>query len=280
MRALDIHVHPSTAEYLDVAMGEFRPACEHYFHQDLPTRTVDEMAADLRAVDVRGVLLAWDAETHTGYAPVTNDFVARCAADHPDVFLGFASVDPRKGAAAIREMERAVRVLGLRGFKFHPGAQGFLPDDRAVYPLWETAAGLGVPVLVHTGTTGFGAGMPGGGGVRLDPSHPMRLDAVAADFPSLSIVMAHPAWPWQDEQIAVLQHKPNTWMDLSGWSPKRFAPELVRAFTTNLQDRVLFGTDYPFLSYEKWFGAWDTLHVPEPVEAKILRDNAIRLLGL
>ena len=165
-RAIDLHFHPSTSEWVDGAMGEFRSACEHYFHTRLPEHSVDEMAAVFRAADVVGVLLAWDAETHTGNPPVSNDFVASCVAAHPETFLGFASVDPHKPDAVV-ELERAVRFLGLRGLKVHPGAQGFAPDDRAVYPIWETAQSLDIPVLIHTGTTGLGAGMRGGGGVAL-----------------------------------------------------------------------------------------------------------------
>jgi hypothetical protein len=279
-RAIDVHVHPSTPEYVDDAMGEYAPACEAYFRTELPRHSVQEMADEFRRADILGVLFAWDAETATGLPPVTNDFVAGCARDHRDAFLGFASVDPLKGAAAVTELERGVRDLGLRGLKLHPTAQAFRPDDERFYPLWETAAGLGIPVTVHTGTTGLGAGMPGGGRMKLAWSRPIYLDAVAADFPELQIVMAHPAWPWQDEQLAVAFHKPNTWIDLSGWSPRRFAPELVREIKGRLQDRVLFGTDYPFLRHEQWLGAFAELGVSDDVTEKVLLGNATRLLGL
>jgi predicted TIM-barrel fold metal-dependent hydrolase len=280
VRAIDVHVHPSTPEYVDAALGEFGPACESYFRTELPHHDVEQMAAVFRAADVLGVLFAWDATTNTGLPPVTNDFVAGCVTAHPDAFVGFASVDPRAGPAAVVELERAVRDLGLRGLKLHPTAQGFRPDDRSVYPIYETAAALGIPVTVHTGTTGLGAGMPGGGTLKLELSRPIYIDAVAADFPDLQLVMAHPAWPWQDEQLAVALHKPNTWIDLSGWSPRRFAPDLVRNIKGQLQDRVLFGTDYPFLTHEQWFGAWDTLEIPEAITDKVLLSNARRLLGL
>jgi len=280
MRAIDVHVHPSTSEYVHDALGPFGPACEAYFRTTLPSHDVDQMAAVFRDADVLGVLFAWDAETNTGLPPVTNDFVARCVRAHPEAFMGFASVDPHKGVAATAELERAVRDLGLRGLKLHPTAQGFRPDDRIVYPVFETADALGIPVTIHTGTTGLGAGMPGGGQMHLELSRPIYVDAVAADFPNLQIVMAHPAWPWQDEQLAVALHKPNTWIDLSGWSPRRFAPDLVRNINGPLQDRVLFGTDYPFLSHEQWLTAWDTLDVPDAVTEKILLRNAQRLLGV
>ena len=240
-RAIDFHVHPSTPEYVDAAMGDFGPACESYFRTTLPRHRVDEMADVFRAADVLGVLLAWDAETNTGLPPVTNDFVAQCARDHPDAFIGFASVDPLKGDAAVdRARTRGADARPAR-LKLHPTAQGFVPDDRAVYPIWEAAAELRIPVLVHTGTTGLGAGMPGGGRLKLEPARPIHLDAVAADFPDLQIVMAHPAWPWQDEQLAVALHKPNTWIDLSGWSPRRFSPDLVRNIRGPLQDRCCSG---------------------------------------
>lgn len=278
-RAIDVHVHPSTGEYLDDAMGEFGPACEAYFRTTLPRHSVAEMAEVFRAADVLGVLFAWDAQTHTGLPPVTNDFVAACVRDHPDTFLGFASVDPHK-ADAVVELERAIRTLGLRGLKLHPSAQGFRPDDRMLDPIWDAAQSLGIPVTVHTGTTGLGAGMPGGGGIALELSRPIHLDGVAARFSRLQIVMAHPAWPWQDEQLAVALHKPNTWIDLSGWSPRHFAPELVRDIKGRLQDRVLFGTDYPFITHDKWLSAFGELGCSDEITEKVLSGNARRLLAL
>ena len=229
------------------------------------------MADVFRQADVLGVLFAWDAETNTGLPPVTNDFVAGCVRAHPDAFVGFASVDPQKGDAAVAELERAVRELGLRGLKLHPTRAG-VPSRRPG----------GLPDLRDRGR----ARDPGDRAHRHDRSrrrHAGRrqpearachgrssLDAVAADFPRLQIVMAHPAWPWQDEQLAVALHKPNTWIDLSGWSPRRFAPDLVRNIKGALQDRVLFGTDYPFLTHEQWFGAWGTLGVPDAITEKVL----------
>lgn len=280
MRAIDVHVHPSTREVLVEAWGPLREATERHFKTSIPVRSVEEMAAEFRRDDVLAVLLGWDAETHSGLPAVPNDFIAECVARHPDTFVGFASVDPWKGRAAVRELRRAVTELGLRGLKLHPSAQGFEPNDRRFYPLWSAAAELGIPALFHTGTTGLGAGLAGGGGVKLRLSNPMLLDDVAADFPELTIVAAHPSWPWQDEMLAVAGHKGNVWIDLSGWSPRRWAPELTRAVLGDLQDRVLFGTDYPFITFEQWLRAFRT-HDPSPeIEEKVLVGNARRLLGL
>lgn len=278
--AIDIHVHPSTAEYLVDAMGPLKEATEKHFRREISVRSVAEMADEFRADNVLAVLLAWDATSAMDLPAVTNDFVAGCVREHPDAFLGFASVDPWKGRAAVAELRRAVVDLGLRGLKLHPSAQAFAPDDRRFYDLYTACAELEVPVLFHTGTTGLGAGLPGGAGIKLGYSRPVLLDNVAADFPELQIVAAHPSWPWQDEMLAVAQHKTNVWLDLSGWSPRRWSPALRDAVLGPLSDRALYGTDYPFITFGQWQKAFQTYEPSPEVMAKVLRDNATRLLGL
>ena len=177
-----------------------------------------------------------------------NDYTASIVQRYPDRFMGFASVDPHKGKAAVLEMERSVKDLGLRGLKLHPISQAFFPNDIRFYPLWEKCAELGVPVLFHSGQTAVGAGLPGGGGLKLKYAQPLLLDDVAADFPSLNIIMAHPGVPWQEEQLSIALHKPNVYIDLSGWSPKYFRPILVQYANSLLQDKVLYGSDFPALT--------------------------------
>jgi hypothetical protein len=278
--AIDMHVHPSTREYLVEALGPFRAATEAHFRREIPVRSVDEMADEFRSDGVLAVLLAWDASSATNLPPVTNDFVASCVERHPDAFIGFASVDPWKGRAAVAELRRAVLELGLRGLKLHPSAQAFAPDDPRFYDLYAACVELDVPLLSHTGTTGLGVGLPGGGGIKLAYSRPLLLDNVAADFPQLQIVAAHPSWPWQDEMLAVAQHKPNVWIDLSGWSPRRWSPALRDAVLGPLSDRMLFGTDYPFITFAQWRKAFLTHEPSAEVEKKVLRENAARLLRL
>ena len=281
MRAIDMHVHPGTKEYLVDAGGKYLSDALEYFHRRDAVVSVDEMAAYYRRVGMMGVLLAWDAETRTGLPPVTNDYVAGIVEKFPDVFIGFASVDPWKGAPAVRELERAVKDLKLRGLKLHPIAQAFYPNDRRFYPIWETAAALKIPVLLHTGTTGVGAGVPGGNGLKLKYARPIPyIDDIAADFPALTIIGAHPSWPWQEEMLAVAVHKTNVYIDLSGWSPKYFSPSLVQYANTLLQDRVLFGSDYPFLTPERWIADFEKAGFKPEVREKILLQNAKRLLGL
>ena len=280
MRAIDFHVHLATREWMVDSLGPLREATVRHFRADVPVRSIDEMAEEFRADDLLGVLLAWDAEAGMGLPALPNDYVAACVEKHPDTFVGFASVDPWKGKAALVELRRAITDLGLRGLKLHPSCQGFAPNDRRFYDLYATVVELGVPVIFHTGTTGLGAGVAGGGGIKLGYSRPVLLDDVAADFPELQIVAAYPSWPWLDEMLAVAQHKANVWVELSGWSPRRWSPELTKAVLGPLSDRALFGTDYPFIRFAKWLDAFRS-HQPSPeAEEKILLGNARRLLGL
>ena len=279
-RAIDFHVHPMTEEALAHGGPLLQQAAE-YFHTPLRPVPLAETAALYRALDMRAVLLALDTESATGTPRVSNDLVADAVRQFPDVFIGFGSVDPWKGKLAVAEVERALGPLGLRGLKFHPPEQQFFPNDRRVYPIYEACAALGGIALFHTGTTGVGAGAPGGGGIHLKYSRPIPyLDDVAADFPSLTIVGAHPSWPWQEEMLAMAVHKANVYIDLSGWSPKYFPPALVHYANTLLRDKCLFGSDYPLIDPRRWLDDFARAPFRDEVRPKILLENASRILGL
>jgi predicted TIM-barrel fold metal-dependent hydrolase len=225
------------------------------------------------------VLFAVDAERTTGVAPVPNDEVLAAARANPDVLIPFVSVDPWRGDAAIAEAKRLIGA-GARGFKLHPGLQAFVPSDRVAYPLYEVMEASRLPVIFHTGHSGIGAGLRGGGGIRLKYGNPMDLDDVAADFPDLTIILAHPSFPWQDEALSVSLHKPNVYIDLSGWLPRHFPPQLVKYANTLLADKVMFGSDYPLISPDRWLADFAELDVRDEVRARILKGTAARLLGL
>ncbi len=280
MRAIDCHVHPGTKEDL-VAGGEYIQDAIRYFRLKAEPLSEEALAARYRAIDAKGVLLAWDAETNTGCPPLSNEYVAGLVRRFPDTFIGFGSVDPWKGEKAIAEAQHAVRDLKLSGIKFQQAAQAFFPDDRRFYPLWEAITALKVPILLHTGTTGFGAGAAGGRGIHLKYTRPIpHIDDLAADFPGLTIICAHPSWPWQDEMLAVAMHKSNIYIDLSGWSPKYFPPQLVQYAGTLLQDKCLFGSDHPYIRPERWLADFEQLTIGEAAREKILLKNAQRLFGL
>ena len=168
----------------------------------------------------------------------------------------------------------------VRGLKLHPPLQQFEPNDRLAYPLYEVFAEAHLPVLFHTGHSGIGTGMPGGGGIRLKYGNPMPIDDVAVDFPDMPIIMAHPSFPWQDEAISICLHKPTVYIDLSGWSPKYFSPTLVQYANTLLKHKMLFGSDYPWITPDRWLADLEKTAIREDVRPLILKENAIRLFGL
>jgi uncharacterized protein len=211
---------------------------------------------------------------------LSSEQIAERAAEHADVLVPFGSVDPHRGQDAVRQARRLVAEYGVRGFKFHPSLQAFSPDDAAFQPLWEALEELGVPALFHTGQNGIGAGLPGGRGIKLRYSNPLLLDDVAADFPGLTVILAHPSVPWQAEAISMATHKANVFIDLSGWRPKYFPPELVRAVGGQLRDKVMFGSDYPLIAPERWLADFGELGVAPERWPAILKGTAARLLGL
>jgi predicted TIM-barrel fold metal-dependent hydrolase len=279
MRAIDVHIHvpdppghPAAKEKEDMAA--------YFGMKDLP-QTPEALYDKYKALDIFGVIFAIDAESVTGIPYIGNDYVASVVQRYADQFIGFASVDPWKGKMAVQELERSVKELGLRGLKLHPSAQAFYANDPRFYPLWEKCAELDIPVLFHSGQTGLGARQPGGGGIKLKYCQPIPyFDDVAADFPSLTIIMAHPAVPWQEEQLSVALHKQNVYIDLSGWSPKYFRPMLVQYMQSLLKDKVLFGSDYPVLMPERWLKDFEQLELKAEVRQKILLDNARKILNI
>lgn len=280
LMAIDVHVHTElTRDGHDPMPRELRDAAASYFRSDEPLPTVDDVADYYRERSMAAVVFTVDWESNSGIPPIPNEEIAEAAAANSDVLIPFASVDPARPDA----VERARRLIsghGVRGFKFHPNLQAFFPNDRAAYPLYEVIAEAGLPALFHSGHSGIGTGVPGGGGFRLKYSNPMCLDDVAADFPDLQIVLAHPSFPWQDEAISVCLHKENVWIDLSGWSPKYFPPQLVQYANTQLRSKVLFGSDFPLITPDRWLADFADAAFKDEVRPLILKENAARLLGL
>lgn len=279
MRAIDMHVHiPRQPGLPDMVVEE---SLRRYFRLNDAPKLAEDLYERYSEWDILGVVFSVDAQTSTGDLPDTNDYVAELVNAHPEQFIGFATVDPWKDRWAVNELERAVTQLGLKGLKLHPIHQAFFPDNKRFYPLYEKCVELGVPVLFHSGFAAAGLGMPGGGGMKLKYAAPIpHFDDVAADFPGLTIIMAHPAWPWVEEQIAVALHKPNVYIDLSGWAPRYIPQQLINETNTRLQDKILFGSDFPYLPPDRWLAGFDQLDIRDEVRPKVLLENAKRALGL
>jgi len=279
--ALDVHTHVEADGCGHFALDdELLDASAKYFgSDDNRTPTVDDLANYYRERSMAAVVFTVDASTGLGHPALSSEDIANKAAQHSDVLIPFGSVDAHADDAVERASTLATQY-GVRGMKFHPSLQGFEPNDRAFYPLFEVLEAHGVIALFHTGQTGIGGGLPGGRGIKMRYSNPILLDDVAADFPHLQIIMAHPSVPWVDTAISTATHKANVYIDLSGWSPKYFPPQLVRQANTLLKHKVLFGSDYPVINPDRWMKAFAQLDIKDEVRPMIMKDNAARLLGL
>jgi predicted TIM-barrel fold metal-dependent hydrolase len=277
--AIDVHTHAwKSALAVDDAPTESQEAMGRYFRYQPQHSTVPEMAEMYRKLKMAFVVFTVDSRRQK--KKITNEEIAELAHKNADVAIPFASINPHRGAEGVAEAKRLIRDYKVKGFKFHPSEQDFFPNDRLAYPLYEAIAEAKLPALFHTGQTGVGAGTPGGGGIRLKYSNPMLLDDVAADFPDMPIVLAHPSFPWQEEALSVATHKPQVYIDLSGWSPKYFPPILIQYANTLLKDKILFGSDYPVMTPERWMADFEKLPIKPEVRPLILKQNAARLLGL
>jgi predicted TIM-barrel fold metal-dependent hydrolase len=277
--AIDVHTHAEIGKTGEDGLPpEWRAAAAKYFGEE-GTPTVEDVAAYYRERNMAAVVFTVDAVTQTGRPAVRNDEIAEVAAANDDVLIPFGSIDPHR-PDAVEEVRRLVGQHKVRGFKFHPNIQAFFPNDEAFYPIYAAIEEAGVPALFHTGHSGIGTGLPGGGGIRLKYSNPMYVDDVAVDFPELKIVLAHPSFPWQDEALSVALHKEQVYIDLSGWSPKYFPPQLVRYANTQLRERVLFGSDFPLITPDRWLKDFAAADFKDEVRPLILKENAARLLGL
>ena len=278
--AIDVHVHAELSRTgIDPMPPELRAAAKRYFKSEQALPTVDDVAAYYRERNMAAVVFIVDWELRSGLPMIPNEEIAEAARENADVLIPFASVDPAR-PDAVERIRRLVADYDVKGFKFHPNIQAFFPNDERVYPLYEAISAAGVPALFHSGHSGIGTGLPGGGGLKLKYSNPMCLDDVAADFPELKIVLAHPSFPWQDEAISICLHKDNVWIDLSGWSPKYFPPQLVQYANTQLRHKVLFGSDFPLITPDRWLADFEQAAFKDEVRPLILKDNAIELLGL
>jgi predicted TIM-barrel fold metal-dependent hydrolase len=280
--AIDIHTHAEVSchDHEDPIMAKFFDAATTYFKADRKRPTIPETIAYYRAQNIAFVMFTVDMEAGTGIKRISNEEIANFARDNADIMIPFASIDPHKGKFGALEARRLVEEFGVKGFKFHPPLQNFNPNDRMAYPLYEVIAHYKLPAIFHTGHSGMGTGMRGGGGIRLKYGQPILVDDVAVDFPDMKIILAHPSWPWTDESLSMALHKENVFIDLSGWSPKYFPPQVITYGNTQLRHKMLFGSDFPLIKPDKWITAATAAGFRDEVMPGILKDNAARVLGL
>jgi predicted TIM-barrel fold metal-dependent hydrolase len=279
MRIIDLHCYPNTKEWI-TCQGPYVDALATYWNRPWTPKSEDEVIQEFADAGVEAVLVALDLETTVGTPPCSNDFVAAMQKRHPErVLQCWAAVDPFKEEAALREAKRAIQELGMLGFHFHPIIGHYAVNDRRLYPLFEVINELKAPVMIDVGTTGMGAGMPGGMGAKLRHAHPSAIDELAADFPNLTIIAAHPGWPWVDEMTAVALHKGNVFWELSGWAPKYFPSQLRSDIRGRLKEKIMFGSDYPSMPYDRLLREWAELSYSDDIQEGVFHRNAERVLG-
>ncbi len=282
VRAIDVHVHAEVSchDPEDPVMSKYFDAASCYFNAPRQRPTIPEIISLYRAQQIAFCLFTVDCESSIGAKRVSNFEIAEHAANNSDIVIAFASIDPRKGKVGAREARDLVENHGVRGFKFHSIMQDIHPADRIAYPIYEVIAEHKLPTIFHTGHSGMGTGMRGGGGVRLKWGQPMLIDDVAVDFPDMKIILAHPSWPWVDESLSMALHKDNVFIDLSGWSPKYFQPQIIQYANGQLRQKMLFGSDFPLIRSDKWIEAAKIAGFKDEVLRGIMKDNAARVLGL
>ena len=277
MRAIDVHVHPSTR-------GLDAHACS-YFRRNLDdVPRTEETFADLYIKhDVKALLIGWHPSTVKEGSRNSNEHVIDLAAKYPDAFAGIlASLDTsaQNLAAVAHYAEELVGNPKVKGFKFHPPDQGFYPSDKKFYGIWEILQAGNKPVMFHVGFTVLGANTDGGSGIALDYGRPIHLDTLARDFPRMKIIAAHPGWPWEQELIGVVTHKRNVHVDTSGYLAEQLPEIFLKAIGGRLQDKAFFGTDFPYVDLERALVSFDKVGFKQTAKDKILLSNAQALFGL
>ena len=279
MRIIDLHCYPNTQKWID-CQGPYVEALEKYWGRAWQAKTEEEVVAEFTEFDIEALLVALDLTTTIETPPCDNNYVAGMRDRHETIIQAWAAIEPALGQAAIDEAKHAINDLNMIGFHFHPIMQHIRVDDKSFYPLWDEITQLKVPVMIDVGMTGMGAGTPGGLGAKTRNAHPESIDALAADFPDLTIIMSHPGYPWIDETTAVALHKGNVFWEMSGWSPKYLPDSLKKDIRSRLKDKVMFGSDYPSIPYKRILSEWDQMGYSDEMLEKFFHRNAESILDL
>ena len=281
MKMIDIHSHWGTRRGYALRTDEELAQQKKTWNSEPKYATEDQMADYFRQSNVRAVLdFGFTKFIPLDEARAVHDYGFATERAHADAIIGhWIHIDPHTGLEGVRELRRCIEnAPGFIGFAVSGSGSG-PPSDPAWKPFYELCIEAKIPALIFVGTTGLGAGLPGGDGILLDDCHPRHLDQVAARHPQLQIVAARPGWPWQAETIAVLMHKRNIWYEVHGWSPKYFTPDLKHEIPRRLRERVMFGADYPLFTYERLVRDWRSEGYAEDVLEDVFVNNAERFLA-
>jgi hypothetical protein len=280
LRGIDFHTHPLLVREMIARHPELERAARETFYIGNNFQPLESFLLELDLADLeKAVILPIDATTSRNATVYTNEQIAELCAMSPRL-IGFASVDPQQPDAPDK-LREAVTKLGLRGLKLAPAMQQFYADDPSVYPIYQTALELGIPILFH-------AGMSWEPGSRLQFGQPMQFENVVADFPDLQIVLAHLAWPWVTDAVALALKYPNLHLDTSALyfdNPRDFLRYAMThvvpltVFERSLRKQILFGSNYPRVEIKNMAAAVRGLGFSDECLDLVFRENADRLLG-
>ncbi len=282
MKLIDLHSHWGTKKGYVLRTEAELARQKHTWKSEPKYHSEDEMAAYFRSQGVKAILdFGFTKNMPVDEAGEFHDYGMETQRRHPDAVLGlWLQIDPKTGADGAAELKRCIDASsGFIGIGISGSGTGFPCSDAIYDPFYDVSVAAKRPVLVFVGTTGAGAGLPGGAGMILDHCHPRHVDALAARRPDLTVIAARPAWPWQEEMIAVMIHKPNVWCELHGWSPKYLTESLKRDISRRLKNRVMFGADYPLFTYERLVADWRALGYEEEILEKVFHRNAEALFA-
>ena len=283
MKLFDLHSHWGTEKGYVLRTTDALAQQNSTWNSTPKYDTDEEMAAYLRANQVRTILdFGFTKNLSIEEVKPLHDYAIATQLQYSDCIFGnWIQLDPRLGEQGAAEFERCIQASkGFVGFCVSSSGTGYPASDPIYNPFYEVSLAYKRPVLVLVGHTGAGAGLRGGGGVKLDLCHPRYVDELAINFPDLEIVTGRPAWPWQDEMISIMIHKPNVWSELHGWSPKYLTDPFKKEIKSRLKDRVMFGADYPLFRYERLVNDWKELGYTDDILERVFFRNAERLFGI
>jgi uncharacterized protein len=277
MRIFDCHSHWATPDRSVLRTDEDWLHAERVFKMERRTFSDEEQAAYFRWHDARAVLdLSYTKELPIEEMRLHHDYALDYQRRYPDVVFGhWLQFQPWRAAEALAEFQRCTEArAGFVGLCINGQSTGVPASELTWHPFYERSIDLSIPVMILCGLTGIGQGHKGGKGIVLDHGHPRHIDVVAARYPELQVLAARPAYPWQDEMIAVLLHKGNVHYELHGWGPQHFTPALKKEIRGRLQDRIMFGCDFPGLTFERLLPAWTDEGYSDELLAKVFHRNA------
>lgn len=276
MGIIDFRFRPNTKETLD-GIGNspmFSGLCDLIKFPTMAAQTMDQVVADLKAHNVvKAVITGRDCETTYG-AKSNNQSVLDFVAAYPDMFIGFAGVDPHKGMKAIADLSEAVLGKGMRGAAIDPYLAQIYVNDAKYYPTYAKCCELNIPLIITTGPATL---VPQ---AIMDHVAPRYIDIVARDFPELKIIVSHGGYPWISEMINVAQRNANVYVDLSEYERSPLSEAYIQAANTMITDKVLYASAHPFVDFKTALKTYEDLPFTQEARDMIMYGNAAKILGL